>query len=296
MHGQIQVFAARRILTMNPNRPEATHVAVRDGRILGVGSPEALRGWGELAIDSSFADKVLVPGLVEGHSHILEGMVWEHVYAGAYARRDPDGRRWAGVDAIEGVVCRLTEAEVRLGSAEQPLIGWGFDPLFVDRPLTASDLDQVSMTRPVIVFHASFHILVVNSFVLRAGGITEQTNSEFVLRDSNGRLTGELAGQVGRYLLTRAIGDVGGFAAFSASEAAVRRFARSAQQVGVTTATDLHNDLPEPAVQIYRSVTAEPDFPIRLVPAFRGNAPGRTGWRIFAACSTTTPTSSASAR
>ena len=28
------VYSARRIVTMNPNRPFATHVAVRDGRIL----------------------------------------------------------------------------------------------------------------------------------------------------------------------------------------------------------------------------------------------------------------------
>ena len=34
------VFQARQILTMNPARPRATHVAVRDGRILGAGSIE----------------------------------------------------------------------------------------------------------------------------------------------------------------------------------------------------------------------------------------------------------------
>ena len=33
----ITIYRARRILTMNPSRPEATHVAVRDGRILGAG-------------------------------------------------------------------------------------------------------------------------------------------------------------------------------------------------------------------------------------------------------------------
>ena len=33
----ITVFAARKIVTMNPSNPEGTHVAVRDGMILGVG-------------------------------------------------------------------------------------------------------------------------------------------------------------------------------------------------------------------------------------------------------------------
>jgi predicted amidohydrolase YtcJ len=40
------IYAARSILTMNPAQPRATHVAVRDGRILGVGSRESLAGWG----------------------------------------------------------------------------------------------------------------------------------------------------------------------------------------------------------------------------------------------------------
>ncbi|MBL8332705.1 MAG: hypothetical protein JNM08_06360, partial [Rubrivivax sp.] len=36
------IYRARRIHTMQPARPEATHVAVRDGRILGVGSLDEL--------------------------------------------------------------------------------------------------------------------------------------------------------------------------------------------------------------------------------------------------------------
>lgn len=273
MSDPIRIFEARNILTMDPNRPSATHVAVRSGRILGVGSLSTLAGWGPHELDRSFADKVLMPGLVEGHSHVLEGMVWEHVYVGSYARRDPEGRLWSGVGAIEGVVARLRETEDRLEGDEQPLIGWGFDPLFVDRPLTARDLDCVSTARPVVVFHASFHIIVVNSLVLDRAGFADGATSEFILRGPDGRVTGELAGQVGRYLLAKAVGDLAGFAAFSASEEAVRRFGASAQAAGVTTATDLHNDLPEEAVSIYERVTSEPDFPIRIVPAFRGNTP-----------------------
>ena len=63
------VYSARRIRTMNPNRPFATHVAVRDGRILGAGTLDELKGWGKLELDERFADKVILPGFVEGHSH-----------------------------------------------------------------------------------------------------------------------------------------------------------------------------------------------------------------------------------
>ena len=46
--GPITIFVARKIVTMNPSNPEATHVAVRDGRILGAGSLEEVAGWGDL--------------------------------------------------------------------------------------------------------------------------------------------------------------------------------------------------------------------------------------------------------
>ena len=36
------IYSARSILTMNPAQPRATHVAVREGRILGVGSLDAV--------------------------------------------------------------------------------------------------------------------------------------------------------------------------------------------------------------------------------------------------------------
>ena len=49
------IFAARRILTMNASRPEATHVAVPDGRILGIGPLDELRGFGPADIDERVA-------------------------------------------------------------------------------------------------------------------------------------------------------------------------------------------------------------------------------------------------
>ena len=40
---EITIFQAKKIITMNPSNPEGTHVAVRDGPILGVGSLEAVK-------------------------------------------------------------------------------------------------------------------------------------------------------------------------------------------------------------------------------------------------------------
>ena len=80
------IFKARKIITMNPRQPTATHVAVRDGWILGAGALEDLTGWGEHTIDDRFDGLVLMPGMVEGHCHSWEGSAWEDPYLGFYDR------------------------------------------------------------------------------------------------------------------------------------------------------------------------------------------------------------------
>ncbi len=40
----ITIFAARRVHTMNPGNPLATHVAVRDGQVLGAGTLDEVAG------------------------------------------------------------------------------------------------------------------------------------------------------------------------------------------------------------------------------------------------------------
>src|SRR5580698_7742088 len=91
------VYTARRIVTMNPSNPFATHVAVRDGRILGTGTLDSLRGWGKFEPDERFKDKVILPGFVEGHSHAYEGGVWKFPYVGFFERTSPDGKRSPGL-------------------------------------------------------------------------------------------------------------------------------------------------------------------------------------------------------
>ena len=72
----ITVFVARQIVKMDAVRPTATSVAVRDGKIIGVGSLADLAPWlksGPYTIDESFKDKVLLPGLIDPHLHPLLG-------------------------------------------------------------------------------------------------------------------------------------------------------------------------------------------------------------------------------
>jgi len=262
-----KIFAARNVLTMTPYRPNATHVAVRDGRILGVGGLDELAAWGPYDLDDRFADDVIVPGLVEAHSHALEGAVWKYVYVGFFDRRDPDGRLWKGLSGIEAVIGRLKEEEARKEDPDESLIGWGLDPIYFDgRRMNRHDLDQVSTTRPVIVLHANGHVLNANSETLRRADITAGIDLVGVVKDDAGEPTGELQELAAEF---RAFGAAGSNPFFEmCTPDSLWTYAKSAQQTGVTTLSDLFNPLSDDDVVNLGTVTADPDYPVRLVPAY----------------------------
>ncbi|OJU45983.1 MAG: amidohydrolase [Alphaproteobacteria bacterium 65-37] len=251
---------------MNPSQPFASHVAVRDGRILGTGSLDQLKGWGKFDLDDRFRDKVILPGFVEGHSHAFEGGVWKYPYVGYFDRISPEGKRFKGLKNIDEVVAALAVHEKTLPKGTS-LLAWGFDPIyFGGRRMDRGDLDKVSTERPVVVIHSNFHVANANSPVLAKANITRDTNVHGIVKDAAGEPTGELQEMAAKFMAYRAAGVE--LSAVLSDKEAIWRFARVAQLAGVTTATDLHNDLPESTVDGYLQATQSADFPIRILPAF----------------------------
>ncbi|KWR88430.1 amidohydrolase [Cupriavidus sp. IDO] len=266
--GRTQVFAARKILTMNPDRPEATHVAVRDGKILAVGAEADMAPWADAERVATFRDKVLMPGLVEGHCHLMEGAMWDAVYVGYFDRRNPDGKLWRGLRTLDQVIDRLASAASQLEDPDAPLLAWGFDPiLFGGSRLSVRELDRVSASRPIVVLHASVHLMNVNSAMLALAGIDEDTDIDGVHKDADGQPTGELQEFAAMFPVHRVIGSGLSLAAAEKPEA-IWKFGRVAQLAGVTTATDLVNDLSPLGLATLHEVTTEASYPLRIVPAF----------------------------
>ncbi|MGK0555771.1 amidohydrolase [Bordetella bronchiseptica] len=261
------IFPARCIHTMNATQPRATHVAVREGRILDVGDASLREAWPDAVVDSRFSDKVLLPGLIEGHSHLLEGGMWRFVYVGYYDRRGPDGRVWPGLKSYEAVIERLRAAEALMPDAQAPLLAWGFDPIhFGGQRMTTCHLDQVSKTRRIVVLHASVHLLNVNTAMLRQADIHAGLRIDGIVRAADGTPTGELQEFAAMFMVFKHIGNV--FFDAGQSEEGIRNFAKIAQQAGVTTATDLSHALADDMVDNLVRVTGEDDFPLRLVAAY----------------------------
>ena len=270
------VYLSRKIITMNPAQPLATHVAVRDGRILAVGTLDEVSVWGSHTLDTRFANQVLMPGFVEGHCHLKEGSMWDMHYLGWFDRRDPQGKVWAGLRSMDAVVQRLGEvaAELQAGgvAAEVPLLAWGFDPIyFGGERMTVEHLDRAGARRPIIIAHANGHLMNVNSAALRLAEIDRDNEVEGVVKFAGGLLAGEPTGELqepaAMYLVLRKFGNPGLLGPMTAS--GVRSFAALACMQGVTTATDLVNKLTEHDCRVLETTLADEDCGIRLLPAFQ---------------------------
>lgn len=271
----ITIYAAKKIITMNASRPYATHVAVREGRVLAAGSLDELSSYGAHTLDDRFADKVLMPGFVEGHAHTMEGSLWAKVYCGWFDRTDPDGKTWEGAKSIDAVVARLIEAQEHLTDPDAPLSGWQLDPIYMGNTrVTRADLDRVSTTRPIGILHASGHILNVNTRALELAGMMKTGfNNPGIPLGNDGYPTGELKGP-------EVMTPVGAHIGFErnmldADEDGLRNFAKLCVRTGTTTITDLASRMDPDTVDMMLRVTGEKNYPARIVPLrfFLGLAP-----------------------
>ena len=178
---------------------------------------------------------------------------------------DPEGTVWPGLKSIEEIVARLREAADRLETPTAPLAGWSLDAIYYgSRRVSRHDLDKVSTERAVGVLNASGHILNVNSRALELAGMLKPgIDHPGIPLGEDGMPTGEMKGP-------DAMAPLGVHTGFdrdllACDEPGLRRFAKLCVRTGVTTAADLANLLPDDAVDMMVRVTAEPDYPARIV-------------------------------
>src|SRR3989442_1460839 len=173
---------------------------------------------------------------------------------------------------MDAVVARLREIDLQMSAAgkpaEEPLIGWGFDPIyFGGERMTVDHLDLASATRPIVIAHANGHLMNVNSPMLRLAGITRDTEIEGVMKFANGEPSGELQEPAAMFPVVRQVGTAGLLAPMD--DAGMRGFAAIARLQGVTTATDLVNKLTEADCAVLERACADETYSVRILPAFQ---------------------------
>ena len=165
------VYSARRIITMDPGLADATAVAVSGGRITAVGAIEELRTIGD--VDDTFADAVLIPGLIDQHLHPLLGAATLVTEVIAVEDWVLPGRTFPAAHSPEEYRRRLVAAEQALSDPDEWLFSWGYHSLW-HGPLDRTALDTISTTRPIVVWQRSGHEYFLNTVAIDNLGLTAE--------------------------------------------------------------------------------------------------------------------------
>jgi predicted amidohydrolase YtcJ len=175
-----------RILTVDSHDSIAQAVAIRDGKILAIGSDrDILRLAGAATQRIDLHGRTATPGLIDSHAHIADAGVEElyHVHL-------------SDASTIADVVKRVRAGIAGLKPGEW-LQGDGWDEgKFAERRyVTAADLDGVSPDNPLWLMQTTGHYGVANSAALRLAKISAASKDPpagTIDRDAAGQPTGVL--------------------------------------------------------------------------------------------------------
>lgn len=171
---QITIYTAKEIVTLDPAKPTAQAVAVSGNRILAVGSLAdliAAAGNQPHTVNNTFANQVIVPGFIAQHDHPLIAATTMTTEIIAIEDWVLPQRTFKAAKNREQYLSRLAEANSRLKDPDQVLITWGYHHYFHGE-LKKADLERVSATRPIIVWHRSTHEFFMNTAAETKYGIT----------------------------------------------------------------------------------------------------------------------------
>ncbi len=169
----VTIFVAKKLITMSPTT-SGEAVAVKNGRIVGIGSIDALKKRfqkGDVVVDKRFSDKVLTPGLIDPHMHLwLFALVSNAKFITPADWSLPWGDE-KGVTGHDAYMKRLKEYEKSLKDPHKLLFTWGYHQYFHGKINRKMLDEQISSTRPIIVWQRSVHEMYFNTKALEMLGL-----------------------------------------------------------------------------------------------------------------------------
>ena len=178
------------IVTIDDKHPKAEAVAVKDGKIIAVGSEyEVNKTKGEKTTIVELQGKTLLPGFIDAHGHVsLVGFQ----ASSANLLPEPDGTG----NSIADLQTILSNFRAQPGNPSEQfgvLFGFGYDDsqLEEQRHPTRQELDAVTGDIPVVIIHQSAHLGTFNTKALQVAGIFDDNTPDpeggVIRREANGK-------------------------------------------------------------------------------------------------------------
>jgi predicted amidohydrolase YtcJ len=187
MHSNDLKLVNGRIITLDPARPVAEAVLVRDGRIEVVGSTIEVRAAGNSEPEFDCEGRTVVPGFIDGHAH-LEMTCCALVHC--LSCTTPP------FSSLAGIAQEIKQRAEQTPKGEWVIARSSFGmQTKVDegRLFHRVELDAISSEHPIIVY-AGLHVTMLNTMALKALGLWDRVDSPprgtVMHKDDDGSPTG----------------------------------------------------------------------------------------------------------
>lgn len=220
-----------RFATLDREQPQATAVAMQDGRFLAVGDVEHVmrfRQAGSQVIDLN--GRTVVPGLNDSHLHLIRGGLNYNLEL-----------RWEGVPSLADALRMLKDQADRTPHPQWVRVVGGWSEFqFAERRLpTLEEINAAAPDTPVFILHL-YDRALLNRAALRAVGYTKDTPNPpggEIQRDAAGNPTGMLIARPNAMILYATLAK-GPTLPFDLQVNSTRQFMRELNRLGITSAID----------------------------------------------------------
>lgn len=217
--------------TLDKDAPLAEAVAIKDGKILAVGSTSFVMSFaGDITQLVDLKGHCAIPGLNDSHLHLIRGGLNYNLEL-----------RWEGVPSLADALRMLKEQAARTPSPQWVRVVGGWTEFqFAERRMpTLEELNEAAPETPVFVLHL-YDSALLNRAALKAVGYTKETPNPpggEIVRDSLGNPTGMLVAKPNAMILYSTLAK-GPKLPLEMQVNSTRQFMRELNRLGVTSAID----------------------------------------------------------
>lgn len=225
------ILVNAKITTLDPAKPQATAVAIKDGLFEAVGSDQEmmrLRNSETRVID--LKKHTVIPGLNDSHLHVIRGGLHYNMEL-----------RWEGVPSVADALRMLKDQAQRTPAPQWVrVVGGWTEYQFAERRMpTLDEINAAAPDTPVFILHL-YDRALLNAAALHAVGFNKDTPNPpggVIYKDRYGNPSGLLIAEPSALILYSTLAQ-GPTLSFEDQLNSSRHFQRELNRLGITSAID----------------------------------------------------------